>query len=129
MLTIRPIEDKNKQQELCSLCGVEYRADDLAYSCYEADSFVGVCQFILKGGYIYIHDIATAKDVDDFGARFIMGRAALNFADLNGFHDALYVEPENEKLASMIGFKKNDEGEWYFDLRGFFESPCSCDKS
>lgn len=128
MLTIRPIEDKKMQEELCELCGAEYRADDLAYSCYEGEKFVGVCQFMLKGGCVYLHDIATAKETDDFGAQFIMGRAALNFADLTGFSDAYYVDPENEKLAAMIGFKKNEDEKWYFDLRGFFESPCSCDK-
>jgi len=128
MLTIRPIEDKNTQSELCELCAAEYLADDLAYSCYEEDRFVGVCQFILKDSCVYLHTLATALGVDDFGAKFIMGRAALNFADLAGFHDAYYVKPEDEKLAEMIGFKNTDEGKWYFDLRGFFESPCSCDK-
>ena len=128
MLTIRPIEDKAKQEELCTLCGIEFLPDDLAYSCYEADKFIGVCQFLLRGGCVYLHHLATARDVDDFGAKFIMGRAALNYADLAGFCDAYYDTPDDEKLAKMVGFKLNDKGEWYFDLRGFFESPCSCDK-
>ena len=128
MLTIRPIEDKEIQKELCSLCEAEYLPDDLAYSCYEGEKFVGVCQFMLKGGCVYLHTLATAKEIDDFGAKFIMGRAALNFADLAGFHDAYCSISNDEKLISMIGYKKNEEDKWYFDLRGFFESPCSCDK-
>ena len=128
MLTIRPIEEKSRQEELCKLCDAVYKADDLAYSCYEGDRFVGVCQFLLKDGKALLHDISLAVGTEDFGAQFIMGRAALNFADLAGFHDAYYIDPVDTVLAERIGFKNNVNGEWYFDLRGFFESPCSCDK-
>lgn len=127
MLTIRPIEDKKLQEDYCALCGIEYLADALAYSCFEGEKFIGVCQFMLKSGCVYLYHLATAADIDDFGAKFIMGRAALNFADLSGFSDAYYVSPDDEKLAKMVGFKKDDDGNWYFNLRGFFESPCSCD--
>lgn len=126
MLTIKPIEDKKIQEELCDLCGVEYKADALAYSCYEAQTFVGVCQFTLKGTAVYLLDLAVRTGTSDVGALFIMGRSALNFADLAGFHDAYYPDPADAKLAAMIGFKRDDGDKWYMDLRGFFEGGCSC---
>lgn len=127
MLTIRPIEQKEEQERLCGLCGIPYRADALAYSCDEEQERIGICQFHLHDGGIYLDDLATLTGMTDTGALFIMGRAALNFGDLAGFHDAYYPAPADDKIAKMIGFKKNPDGEWYMDLRGFFTSPCSCD--
>ena len=128
MLTIRPIEQKQIQQDLCVQCGVEYRPDTLAYSCYEAEKLVGVCQFYLRAGGVYLTDLSLAQGVEDDLALFLMGRAALNFADLAGFHDAYYPTPEDEGLAKQIGFRKNSCNEWYMNLRNFFISPCSHDK-
>ena len=128
MLTIRPIEQKQAQQELCEQCGVEYRPDTLAYSCYEADKLIGVCQFFLHSGGVYLADLSLAPGVEDDLAQFLMGRAALNFADLAGFHDAYYPAPEDEALAGQIGFRKNSDGVWYMNLRNFIISPCSNDK-
>ena len=35
MLEIKPIEDKNEQEKLCRLCGIEYREEFFAYKAYE----------------------------------------------------------------------------------------------
>lgn len=127
MLTIRPIEEKERQESLCGLCGLAYKPDALAYSCYEREKLIGICQFHLSSGKVFIDDLANSVEVQDDGALFIMGRAALNFADLSGFSDAYLLGKVNDKIAKMIGFKKNDAGEWYMNLRGFFDSPCTSD--
>lgn len=128
MLTIQPIESKDNQRQLSLQCGTEYLPDCLAYSCSDGDEIIGICQFHLAGDRVYIDTLANIPGHDDYLSKFIMGRAALNFADLTGFHDAYYPSPEDERLCRHIGFDKNDAGEWYMNLRGFFTSPCSCDK-
>ena len=127
MLKIRPIEDKASQERYSLFCGADYYSDSLAYSCYEDDTFVGICQFHLSDDKVFIDNLVGVIGSDDVNALFIMGRAALNFADLSGFHDAFYLNPTNDKLARMIGFKKDIGGDWYMDLRNFFDSPCSHD--
>ena len=129
MLKIKPIGEKKEQERLCNICSCEYLIDSLAYSCYDDEVFAGVLQFHLKDNGVYIDNITFAPGYSDKTALFIMGRAALNYADLVGFHDAYFPSPDDDKTAIMIGFSKNQEGIFYFDLRGFFESPCSHDKS
>ncbi len=129
MLKIVPIGDKKEQERMCEICGCEFLIDSLAYSCHDGDVFAGVLQFHLKGGAAYIDNITFAPGYSDNTALFIMGRAALNYSDLVGFSDAYYLNPDDEKIAIMIGFRKNQEGVFYFDLRGFFESPCSHDNN
>ena len=59
-------------------------------------------------------------------ARFVMGRAALNFIDLCGVHTAFFEgEPTNPALLRRIGFRQNEHGVFAIDLAGFFTHPCS----
>lgn len=129
MLKIKPIEDKAAQQRYSIFCKADYFPESLAYSCHDGDRFVGMCQFHLEGEKAVIDNLVNSLDSEDEGALFIMARAALNFADLNGFHDAFYLNVTNEKLAKMIGFTQNTDGDWVMNLRGFFNSPCSHDKN
>ncbi len=124
MLAVKPIEKKEDQRTLCERCGVTYVEDYFAYSAYEDGKFLGVCQFSMFDGCGHIYDIAQAKGEDDFTSLFVLGRAALNFMDLCGVGDA-YFEGEESRLTLAVGFKKNEEGRLYMDLRGFFTSdPC-----
>ena len=124
MLTVKPIEKKEDQKTLCEQCGAVFGADYFAYAAYEDGVFLGVCQFSMRDGYGRIYDIAPAPDTDDFTSLFVLGRAALNFIDLCGVHDA-YFEGEESRLTKAVGFKKQDDGTLYMNLRGFFTSdPC-----
>lgn len=123
MLEIKPIENKADQKKLCSLCGVTYKPNDMAYSASEGGKFIGICQFGIKDGTGYIHDLKTATGVEDFEALFIMGRQTLNFIDLVGIHRAEYGGEES-RLSKAIGFK-SDGGKLTMDLCGFFNEPCS----
>lgn len=123
MLEIKPIEDKKTQKEYCVLCGVSYKADDMAYGASEGGKLLGVCQFRIGNGTGYIHDLICADGVDDFEALFLMGRQTLNFIDLCGVHKAEFCGEES-RLTKAIGFKK-DGGKLTMDLEGFFIEPCS----
>ena len=128
MLKVFPIQDKQQQKELCERCGIAYNADLLAYQATVEDQFVGVCQFILKpeGGILY--DLAPLdRENPDKEALFVMGRAALNFIDLCGVHEAYFdgdTSVPGEKLLNAIGFKPNEDGRLYMNLIGFFTTPC-----
>ncbi len=119
MLKIKPIEKKEDQRALCEKCSLEYNADYFAYSAYEDGVLLGVCQFGMRDGLGHIHNIGAPEGVDDFPSLLLLGRASLNFIDLCGVHDA-YFEGEESRLSLAIGFKKNEDGRLYMDLRGFF---------
>ena len=128
MLKVFPIQDKAEQQVLCERCGVTFNTDLLAYQATVEDEFVGVCQFVLKpeGGIVY--DLAPLdKESPDKEALFVMGRAALNFIDLCGVHQAYFdgdATVPGEKLLEAIGFRRDDHGRLGMDLTGFFTTPC-----
>ncbi len=128
MLKVFPISNKTEQQMLCERCGVEFDIDLLAYQATVEDSFVGVCQFKLQpeGGIIY--DLAPLnKEAPDKEALFVMGRAALNFIDLCGVHQAYFdgdATVPGEALLAAIGFRADNSGRLCMDLTDFFTTPC-----
>jgi hypothetical protein len=128
MLKVLPIQSKSEQEEICKLCGVEYKPDLLAYSATVDGELRGVSQFKLtdKGGLVY--DVAPALNTYDFEAMFVLGRGTLNFIDLCGVHYAIYCGPiedeQKERLIKAIGFKKTDSGSFELDLTGFFTDHC-----
>ena len=128
MLKVLPIQTKSEQEEICKLCGVEFKPDLLAYSATVDGELRGVSQFKLtaEGGLVF--DVAPAIGTYDFEALFVLGRGTLNFIDLCGVHYAIYkgaVENEQkERLIKAIGFKKTDLGTFEIDLTGFFTDHC-----
>ncbi|MHB1154261.1 MAG: hypothetical protein ACYCWE_14450 [Eubacteriales bacterium] len=123
MLEVKTIQNKEEQKRLCSLCGIEYNADALAYSASEDVGFIGIIQFAIQGKIGIIYNIALCPGVDDNEALFIMGRAAMNFIDLCKISD-VYFEDKNEHLGNILGFKQDIEGRYYINIKGFFETPC-----
>ena len=125
MLKVLPIQTKEEQKSICSMCGVDYNADLLAYAAYDDDKLMGVCQFRLTANGGEIYDLAHAKDTQSFEALFIMGRGTLNFIDLCGVHYARFCgDVSNETLLSAIGFKKQNDGSFDINLEGFFTDHC-----
>lgn len=129
MITVKPIQDKNEQERLCTLCHIPYRAERLAYGAWnDKNSFAGICQFGMdaEGGHLY--DLATPDGDDPDDALFVMGRAALNFIDLCGIRMA-YFDGETESRSALlqrIGFQKDSAGRYSFAVAGFFTHPCKC---
>ena len=129
MLEVHPVETKEKQKEICAMCGIEYDADLLCYAAYVDGIIVGASQFKLDAGCGKVFDIANTKGIDDENALFVMGRATLNFIDLCGVHAAEFVGKDcSESLLRQIGYRKNGDGKWTMNLLGFFDAPCQHDK-
>lgn len=122
MLEIKPIQDKNEQKTLCELCGAAYRPSALAYSAYDNGAPIGICQFRIANDTGYLYNLCNTADTDDLEALIIMGRAALNFIDLCGAHEA-YFEGDKTRAAIAVGFREKG-GKLYADLTGMFDSPC-----
>ena len=125
MLKVLPIQNKTEQEAFCARCGIPYREEALAYAATVDDTLVGVCQFSTAGGVGTLYDLAPVTGTRDAEALFVMGRAMLNFVDLCGMETARWEAPvENEALIGAIGFRKNEEGDYIVNLKGFFDHPC-----
>ena len=126
MFKITPTQDKSRQKEICELCGANFRPDTLCYEMIDAGDchLMGMAQFDLgKEGYIY--DLKEAKGLSDFEAMFILGRQTMNFIDSCGSHTCYAAnDAGDEKLLHAIGFKKNEEGEFFRDMTGMFDGKC-----
>ena len=48
MLIIKPIEDKNEQKEITSLCGVEFKPELFAYKAHNDGVLLGCAQFDIR---------------------------------------------------------------------------------
>lgn len=127
MLIIKPIQDKELQNQLCIRCKIEYDPDLLAYGAWVDDEFVGICQFKMGEAAVITH-LAKAVGTDDTEAMFIMGRQTMNYIDLHGVHSAYFEGDCDEKFIKWLGFKKEENGKWWADLAAFFKSPCSAEK-
>ena len=125
MFKITPIQDKTLQEEICALCGAEYRPEAFAYQMFDIDSgkIMGMSQFeIGNNGYIY--DIKEAPKCDDFEAMFILARQTMNFIDLCGNHNCYAsTDAGNERLLRAIGFKEINDN-MYCDMTGMFDGNC-----
>ena len=128
MLKVLPIQSKAEQEDICKKCNVTFVPDLLAYGATVNDVLMGVSQFKLtdKGGIVY--DLAPADGTFDFEALFVLGRGTLNFIDLCGVHSAVFVgdipDEQTERLIKAVGFKKNENGEYFVNLEGFFTDHC-----
>ena len=122
MLKVFPIQSKDEQKSMCEICKVTYIPSDLAYRAENDGEFGGICQFRIEGGKGYIDTLSQVKDKDDFTLMFVLGRAAMNFIDLCGAHEA-YFEGDKTRAAIAVGFREKG-GKLYADLTGMFDSPC-----
>ena len=126
MFKITPIQDKEKQKEICELCGAEFRPDAFAYQMFDIESgqIMGMSQFeIGESGYIF--DIKEAPGQDDFEAMFILARQTMNFIESCGaVHCYAEKDAGDARLLSAIGFKEKD-GKLFSDMTGMFDGHCS----
>ena len=127
MLIIKPIEDKDEQEKITGLCGIEFRSEMFAYKAHNDGELLACAQFDIREDGAYIDAMRCAVGTkEDFEGMFILGRAVLNFLDLCGVTTAYYYSPVNEteiRLAKAIGFKDKD-GVLTANLTGMFDGKC-----
>ena len=124
MLEVKPIQSKDDQKTYCEAVGGVYNADLLAYSLFDGDRLIGVCQFKMTpdGGSIRSLDLTDEK----FDLIYMLCAGTLNFIELCG---ALYAYLDFEispTKAKLLGFEPDQNGRYRIDLKKFFSSPCKC---
>jgi len=127
MFKISPIQDKETQKTYAENCGVAFFDNAFAYSMINQNngSLMGISQFDIRQGSGYIYNISAALGYSDFEAMFILGRATMNFIDLCDAHECFAAEDAaDESFLKALGFKKNESGEFYADMRGMFDGNC-----
>ena len=124
MFKITPIQDAEAQKKYAALCGISAREGFFAYAMLDTDTLelMGMAQFEISAEVGYISELVPRIGYDDFEAMFILGRQTMNFIDLCGMHKvkASAVETE-ERLLRAIGFKKQENGEYFCDMDGMFD--------
>ena len=129
MFKITPIQEKERQREICETCGAAFRQDALAYQMIDINSgdLMGMSQFEI-GNEGYIFDLKEAPSHEDFEAMFILGRATMNFIDLCDVHSCrASITAGAKRLMISIGFK-DDNGEYFCDMTGMFDGKCGGQK-
>ncbi len=127
MLIIKPIENKNDQEQYALMCGVPYRMECLAYAAYVSGEFVGISQFSVSDQCGTIYDLVTKPTVKDSEALFIMGRQTMNWIDLLGIHTCRIrkdATPHHVMLA--MGFTAPEQdGYIWVNMDGMFDGHCT----
>jgi len=127
MLEIKPIESKEEQKEILSLCHIAYKESYFAYKAYEGTSLLAAAQFDIHGSEAELDAIRQVEGTtEDFEGMFILGRAVLNFLDLVGVETVVsYAADEEERrLLKCIGFREEQEA-LRITLTGLFDAKCS----
>ena len=124
MLEVKPIQSKETQKAFCEAVGAKYDADLLAYSLFDGENLLGVCQFKMTpdGGSIRSLDLTDEK----FDLIYMLCAGTLNFIELCG---ALYAYLDFEispTKAKLLGFEPDEHGKYRIDLKKFFSNPCKC---
>ena len=127
MFKISPIQDKELQKKYAEDCGAEFCPDLFAYSMINQENgeLMGMAQFDISGESGYIKTLRTKTGYSDFEAMFILGRATMNFIDLCGNHSCLAArDAGDERLLRAIGFKMQENGEYFADMTHMFDGSC-----
>lgn len=124
MFKISPVQSTDIQGKHAAECGVPCREGLFSYAMVDTETLelMGMSQFEIGDGVGYIADLVPRRDYDDFEAMFILGRQTMNFIDLCGAHSVrASAETTDETLLRAIGFKKQENGEYFCDMDGMFD--------
>ena len=121
MLIVKPILEKNIQEEICQACGAVYDADFLACAAHDDGNLIGICQFALSGPTAVVTDLRPKIGVEDFEAMFILARGTLNYVDLCGIHHARCNPDAGDlTLIRAVGFKEIEKNIYDMELTDQF---------
>ena len=127
MLEIKPIESKEEQKKILSLCHIPFKESYFAYKAYDGPSLLAAAQFDIHGSMAELDAIRQAEGTaEDFEGMFILGRAVLNFLDLCGV-EAAFSSTTNEderRLLKCVGFREDKDGVLRITLTGLFDAKC-----
>ena len=124
MFKITPIQSFDEQTACAKECGIVAREGFFGYKMVDAESLalMGMAQFEIREDGGYIADLVPKCGYDDFEAMFILGRQTMNFIDLCGSHTVkASADSTDQVLLRAIGFKMQEDGEYFCDMDGMFD--------
>ena len=118
MIAIRPVYTSYEREEYMKPFGIVPEDGYYVIAAHNDGRFVGGAYVSYNGTDGTVHLMSLIDGYDDYIDRFLIGKAALNFLDLQGAKDITYTG-DDEKLAKALGFKTQD-GRTTLNLTGYF---------
>lgn len=124
MLTVKPIQSKAEQEELCALCSSTYNINSFAYRADDG-AFIGICQFRFDNGVGVIESLKYAEGIDDWEAMIIMLRTAMNFMFRCEIKKSIFEKDAAPiDLLKKSGYTPDENGIYSIDIDKFYNTPC-----
>lgn len=118
MLEIRPVYTSYEREEYTKMFGIVPENGCHVIAAHNGGRFVGTAYVKAEGDKGYIYLMSLIDGYDDYIDRFLLGKAALNFLDLQGAMEVEYTG-NDKKLAKALGFKIDDD-KMTLNLKGYF---------
>ncbi len=126
MFKVFPIQTTSERQALCVRLGAEFHPGDMAYRVTIEEEEAGIVTFFIQGKNACLRQLIFYPDKQDFEVMFIAGRVCMNFMDSVGATEGYFLcpAPDQERLATALGYKKLENGSYYLNTEGFFIEHC-----
>lgn len=119
MLEIHPVYTSYEREEYTKPFGIAPEKDCFVIAAFEAGKFIGTAYGKVTPPNADIYLMSLLPGISDDVARFLLGKAALNFIDLNGGINVTYTG-EDTNLAKILGFSSKTEVPTLY-LTGYFD--------
>lgn len=120
MLEMRPVYTSYEREEYTKPFGIVPEDDKIVICARYPDKFVGMAYVSAQGENGIIHFLSLIDGYNDEIDIFLLGKAMLNYLDLQGVKNVVYPEVTNEMLVKRLGFRKNEQNVYTLSLVGYF---------
>lgn len=120
MLEMRPVYTSYEREEYTKPFGIVPEDGKVVICARYPDRFVGMAYVSAQGENGTIHFLSLVDGYNDDIDIFLLGKAMLNYLDLQGVKNVTYPEVTNEPLVKRLGFRKNQENVYTLSLVGYF---------
>lgn len=120
MLEMRPVYTSYEREEYTKPFGIVPEDGKVVICARYPDRFVGMAYVSAQGENGTIHFLSLVDGYNDDIDIFLLGKAMLNYLDLQGVKNVTYPEVTNEPLVKRLGFRKNEENVYTLSLVGYF---------
>ena len=135
MFAVKPLRDKNAQKEICTMLGISFVEDSMAYFAADLnedgsaiESLIGLLQFTMKEETGEILSLTPFPGKEEDEAMIIMERACMSLMWRSGMKKMIMKETAGpEAVLKRSGLPVKD-GYYTVDLDVFFDSPCHYNK-
>ncbi len=118
MLEIRPVFTSYEREEYTKPFGITPEKECFVIAARDGDSFLGTAYGKIDGENAVIYLMSLLDGIDDRVAWFLLGKAALNYTDLEGAKNVTYTG-NDKTLATALGFSMSTDVPT-LSLEGYF---------